>query len=263
MLKRIFACLDILPYRHLILHKAWADFRADVSRTYLGVAWWVVDPLVQTGIYYLVFGIIMRSRVQKFVPFLLIGIVFYRWFSAAVGAGAGSIFANMAFVRQVAFHKLVFPFTNILSQSIHMVFSLGVLFVILRYYGFHIQIHYAALPVILLVQLLFIAGVSLPLCAIVPFVPDLKNVVAYVLRLGFFMSGVQYDGHDPHIPMQELFWLNPMAILIDESRQVLMYGAWPNWRNLMFISIVSLIGIYIGAWLILRFGKVYAKRVVS
>ncbi len=108
-------CLDILPYRHLILHKAWADFRADVDKTYLGMAWWVIDPLINTGIYYFVFSVIMKSRVENFVPFLLIGIVFYRWFDAALKAGSKAILSNMAFVRQVAFHKMVFPIANMLT----------------------------------------------------------------------------------------------------------------------------------------------------
>jgi len=259
----MFRCLNILPYKDLILHKAWADFKADSQRTYLGIAWWVLDPIINTFVFYLVFGVVMQRKTPDFVPFLLIGLVVWRWFDSSSRGAARSIYANVSFVRQVSFPKIVFPLITIMTSTYQFIFSLGILFITLWFFGIPFDGHMLLFPVVLLVEWLLIVALGLLLGSVVPFIPDLATFFDYLFRIGFFMSGIFYVVADmPQERMRSVLRLNPMVTVIEASRDLLMHGRMPNWTVLGATALVSLVGIYVGAVLISRFDLIYAKRIV-
>ena len=256
-------CLNIWAYRHLILHKSYADFRAESERTYLGIVWWVLEPLILVLVFYLVFGVILERGAKDFVPFLVVGITVWFWFGATVPGAGRTILKNIVLVRQVSFNKIVFPLCAVITNTMKLAFSLAVMFAILWAYGFHVSETYLALPVLLFVQFLLILGISLPLAAIVPFVPDLSNLLDYLIRLVFYMSGIFFAIDSiPNPQLVRILRLNPMATLIENYRGVLMHNTWPEWRVLGWIALLSLVLIYAGSWLIWRFNGLYAKRTV-
>lgn len=250
-------------YKDLVLHKSWADFRADSQRTYLGVLWWAMDPIINMFIYYLIFGVIMRRSTPNFMPFLLVGLVMWRWFDSSSRNSARSIYANVGFVRQVSFPKIVFPLTTIATSTYQFCFSLTVLLIALKIFGIPLTLYWLAFPVILLVELMLLAAISLILGSVVPFVPDLVNLIDYLFRILFFLSGVIYDVSSIHVEsLKTVLRLNPMVILTEAGRNVLMYQKMPDWTALGYIAAGSLVGMAVGASLIGRYNLVYAKRIV-
>ncbi len=259
----MFNCINVFPYRNLILHKAWADFRADGQRTYLGILWWVIQPLINIGVYYLVFGLIFKRGGENYIPNLAVGVVAWQWFSSTILSTNTSILRSMPFVRQVAFPKIIFPLCVILNSTLQFFFSLLVLFFVLALFGFTPDAYMAALPGLLLIELLLIMGVTLPLCAIVPFIPDVAKLVEYVLRIMFFLSCVFYTIESYPEKYRPWVLLNPMVTVITGMRDILINERWPDMQSLGITVAASLVFIYIGAWLISRFEKIYAKRVTS
>ncbi len=259
----MFGGLHILPYKDLIVHKAWADFKADSQRTYLGIAWWVLDPIINTFIFYLIFGVVMQNKTPNFVPFLLTGMVTWRWFDAATRGAFRSIYTNAGFVRQVSFPKIVFPLVTIMTSSYQFLFSLAVLFATLVLYQIPLTAHLALFPFILVVELMLIMAASLILGSVVPFIPDLATLFDYVFRILFYMSGIFYQVENlQSSTLKGILRLNPMVVIIESARDVLMYQRAPNWIGLTLIAAFSLAGVLIGASLISRFDLVYAKRIV-
>ena len=252
-----------LHYKNLILHKAYADFRAEAERTYLGVLWWVLEPLINMCIYYLVFGVFLNRGTEDFIPFLLTGLVAWRWFNVAVLRAAKSVLGNVNLVRQLSFKKLIFPIIAVVTCSFEFVFSLLLLFTFLWYYGYGLSIHFAAFPLLLLIELLFILGFALPLSALVPFVPDLARLIEYGLRIAFYMSGVLYAVTSLPPKAQAVLRFNPAIPIIDGFRDVLMYGRWPQWTDLFVVTSLSIGGIVIGLMLLSRFDLLFAKRIAQ
>jgi lipopolysaccharide transport system permease protein len=253
---------NLLPYRQLIAYKAWCDFRSEAERTLLGPAWWLLDPLISMAIYYLVFGVFLRRGTEDFVPFLIVGILVYRFFDGSVRRMGSSIWAARSLCDQVALRKLVLPTTSLLTSLCEFAFALPLLFGVLALCGFRADLHYAAFPAVLAVEVLLAGAGGLLLAALVPFVPDLANAAAYALRLGFFLSGVMYAGESLPASVQRWFWLNPMAQLIHAQRQVLMFGEWPDPRVLGAIAGASLLGIALAIWIMARCDGLYAKRMM-
>jgi len=249
-------------FRHLILHKAWADFRSEAERSYLGVIWWVLDPLINLSVYYVVFGLFLMRGTEDFVPFLIIGIVSWRWFEATVKPAMRSIQKNRGLIEKASFDKLVFPISAVLTQCIQFGFSIPLLFGVLFISGIPVTLHFVAFPLLLLVQLILIYAVSILLAAIVPLIPDVATLMDHVLRITFYMSGIFYSVRDLPDSFQQFVWLNPMAVLIDAQRQLLMYQTWPRWEPILLITGVSLILLWMGALLVWRLNQTYAKAMV-
>lgn len=252
----------VLDYRELIWHKAWADFRASAARTYLGVVWWVLDPLINMGVHYLVFGVIMQQRREGFLPFLLVGIVAWRYFEGSVRQGSRAILSSSGLVTQVAFHKVVFTFSALLTQTLQMCFSLIPLVALLAAYGTPLTPQMLFYPVVLAVEVLFIMGVALPMAAILPLAPDLGNLQDNAVRVLFYFSGIFFAGGQLPPRIEFFFWKNPMAWLIHAQRQCLLDGEWPDIKPLVVIAVCSIAAMLFGAWLTTRLDQIYGKRMV-
>jgi len=255
--------LNVWRYRELIWFKAWADFRAAAARTYLSVVWWFLEPLLNMAGYYVVFGMIFAGRGPDFVPFLLIGLIAYRLFEGSVKHGSRAIAAARNLVAQVSFHKIVFVLSAVITQIMQMGCALLLVVISLIVYQIPLSPHMLAFPLVVFVEVLLILGVTLPLAAIVPLVPDITNAMDAGLRVVFYLSGVFFSAERLSGAMQSLFWTNPMAHMLHAQRQCLMYQEWPHWDSLALIAGVSCIGIVIGAAMIWRMDEVYAKRIVA
>ena len=259
----MFACLDIRSSIDLIIYKTYADLRAEAERTYLGVAWWVLEPLIDMAIYFIVFGVILRRGTDDFVPFLIIGVTAWQWFMSTVAITQTSILESVWLFRSVNVSKIVFPITKLLINTFKFLVSLIVMFAVIWLYGYKIQAQYWAFPVLVLVEFMVIAAVSLPLCSIVPFFPDFGNLVTHTLRLLLFVSGVFFPISElPHLA-QKILFLNPAAWLLFAYREVLMYGRWPSIWPMCIITVFACIGIYAGMFLITKYNMEYAKRITK
>ena len=254
---------SIWAYRHLIVHKAWADFRADSQRNYLGVTWWLLDPIINTFIYYLVFGVFMRRGEGDFVPYLVTGIVCWFWFFQGVVDGFGAIYNNAGLVRQVATNRAIFPLSRLLTATYKFAFSLLVLFGALLLYGYHPTVWWPLVLPIMLAEFLFVAAAVLVLASVVPFVPDLINLVPYVLRVGFFLSCVMYKLEWLSPKAQFYLKMNPMVHVLESYRNVLMYARPPHTEVLAGLAAMSVVGIVLGLCLITLFSGLYAKRIMQ
>jgi len=247
-------------YFDLILYKTYADLRAETERTYLGFLWWVFEPILFMGVFYVVFGILYPNNIENFTQFLLIGLVTWQWFKSSLAHGELSVLHNHAVMQQVYLPKFLFPIIVILTDSVKFVFVFLLLMIFLWGTGYLPNQYYAALPLVLVVQWLFIFACTLFLSAIVPFIPDIRFVVENFLTAIFFMSGLFFKASE-FIPkdLQFYFYLNPMANLIEDYRNILMYQQWPDWGALWIITLVSMLGIAFSLWLLRRFEYIYPR----
>lgn len=245
----------------LVWFRSYADLKSEASRTYLGILWWIFDPILQMGIYYLVFGIGLRGagRTENFVQFLLIGIIVWRWFATSVNSSTGAIMNNRNLVLRLDIDKWVFPATAILSNTFRFLITYGLLIVFLQYAGMSLNVNYFWLPVVLLVQFVLICGVSFVVAALVPLVPDFRNLTSHLIMLLFFMSGIFYDVEQMPEKFSLLFEINPMVHIIQANRAVMLHGQMPDWLPLTVVLIFGLLLVALGLRLMRSLNVVYAK----
>ncbi|RKZ40780.1 MAG: ABC transporter permease [Gammaproteobacteria bacterium] len=255
--------LDTLfRYSELIIYKTYADLKAETERTYLGFLWWIFEPLLYMSVFYVFFELLLKQGTPNYVPFLLIGLTAWQWLKSCLSHGAETILGAYGLMQQVFLPKVMFPIILVLTDTVKFFFILALLLIFLWGYGYSVGITYLALPVVLIVQLLFTMALVFFLAAIVPFLPDLRFVVENILLALFFMSGVMIRGDIVPEAYQQYYYSNPIVIIIESYRDILMYNVWPNGSALLIIGIISLIGIWLGTRLIARFEYIYPKIMV-
>jgi len=251
--------MQVKPIIELILFKSYAELKGEAARFYASFLIWIIEPIVYMVAFYIIFGLVFQRGGPDFVPFLLCGLVVWKWFAASVQQGANSILANIHLIQRVYIQKYIFPAAVLLTNALRFLVIFSLLIIFLLVYGKLPGSAWLWLPLILITQFLLNAACGGIMSAFVPFVPDIKIILEKILMLGFFMSGVFFDLSKIPEKYQFYFMLNPMAVLIKEYRKVLLYNFCPDWISLVIIALFSITGIILAQIIIIRLDRKYPK----
>jgi lipopolysaccharide transport system permease protein len=237
-----YASWEFFRFWQLVCIKVWFNLRSEATQSYLSYAWWVLEPLMQMGVYYVVFDIFLHRGGKNFIPFLLCGIVPWLWFARSVNNSSRSIVQGQGLISQTYLPKPFFPLLvigqDLLKQQVVFVLLFGFLF----YFGYMPTIEWLWLVPLAITQLLLIVAVSF----VVPFARDLQYLINAGIMMMMFGSGIFYSYESVLIPEhREIFLMNPMANLIVSYRLVLMEGSPPMTGSLLVIASFSLGFIYL------------------
>ena len=250
---------DFKYYIDLVYQKAKADLRTEAARGYLGVLWWVIEPLMYMGAFYVVFVHFFHRGDENFVMFLLSGLIAWKFFQTTILTGSNSLIANGNLMNQVYLPKILFPFTTIMVNTLKFIIILVLFLLLLIFETGHVKLSWAFLPLIVLTQLILVTSLTGFFSAIIPFFPDFRVILENVLLMFFFISGVFFKISSLPDNVQNYLSLNPMAFLISEYRNILIHGNLPNLKGLILVIIFSLLLFCIVLWLFRRFDRIYPK----
>ncbi len=248
-------------YVELLKYRALAELKRDSSGMYLGMLWWVLEPILYMLVFYVVFGIGLKKGGIDFVIYLLCGLVPWKWLDSTVRTSSGVILASAGLMRQVYFPKWLLPAYIVLANTykFFIIFSLLILFFLLA--GLTPNEAWLAIPLLILLQFFLVISLSFAASAIVPLVPDLRFAVNYGMTMLFFLSGVFFNVSDLGEPVRSwLFWV-PTVLLIDAYRGVFLHGVWPDSIGIFKVFVSSLVIFICGLGLLLRFDKYYPRVV--
>lgn len=243
----------------LILYKSYAELKAEAARLYLSFLWWVIEPVIYMLTFYIVFVFVFHRGGPGYVPSLLCGLVVWKWFASSVQQTANSILVNIRLIQRVYVKKIVFPGTTLVTNTIRFLFVFLILVVFISFSGTPPTVAWFGLPVVLIAQFLFNAACGGVAAIFVPFVPDLRMLIEKLLMMGFFLSGIFFNISQISDKHQKYFLLNPMMVLIEEYRNILLKGNWPNWQRLGIIILVSIIGCFVAYVGMERYDRQYPK----
>lgn len=243
----------------LIFYKAYSDVKAEAARSYLGLLWWILEPVLYLGAFYVLFVLVLQRGGPDFVPTFLCGAVVWKWFDSAIRGGANSIKAYQGLLQQVYVQKFVFPVIVVLGSTARFLPVYALLALFLWWYGVPVRVSWLAIPLIMLVEFLLAVAGAMLLSAITPFLPDLKVAIDNGMTLLFFLSGVFFNINEVHEPLRHYLLLNPMAGLINEYRSVMLHGNWPDWGRLATVALISLILGMLAFMLLWKMDRKYGK----
>lgn len=244
----------------LLLFKTSANLRTEVSRYYLNYLWWIIDPVLTMATFYVVFGIFLNRGIPHFVAFLLIGLTAWNWFARSVQHSANSILQGRGLMMQVDIPKIFFPLEIFLRDTFKHLFVVVLLLVFLVFYPTPVSETWVALPVLMIAQAALILSISIICAMVVPFVQDLSFVIGTGIQLMFFGSGIFYRIEDVVLPEhQHILYLNPMAGLLKEYRNVLMYSTWPDWVYIGKIFLVSCLLLVFAVYMLRKLDYIYPR----
>jgi teichoic acid transport system permease protein len=219
---------QLWAYRHFIREFASAKLASSFTTARLGNIWQVLTPLANAGVYYLIFGVVLNSNkhIDNFIGYLCTGIFLFS-FSQTVIANAASVMKeNLNLIRALHFPRAVLPIASTLAALQQMIATTAVLFAIILLSGESPALRWLMIFPSLLLQAIFTAGLAMVMARIGAKIPDLKQILPFVLRTWLYASGIIYSAKlfVDHLPGQWV-WLakiNPLLVYTSLGREALM-----------------------------------------
>lgn len=233
------------------------NFKARNAATSLGLFWWVLNPLLLGGVYFLIFGVLFGSRrPDDFLIYLLSGMFPFHFTSQAMTGGANSIIQNAKLLANLRFPRLVLPISTLIEALVGFLASLGVFFVIAVLYAavspdvtFSLTHRVLYLPGLVALHLLFNLGLSgITARLAVPF-RDINNLLPYVNRIWLYLCPIIWPLSlldDMGRRAEMLVGINPLFHFIQLYRSMLL-GAPIVFENLVWAAgwsaVVAVVGV--------------------
>jgi lipopolysaccharide transport system permease protein len=256
--------MKITHFLRLVLVKVWFNLRSEAAQHRLSYTWWVLEPVLHMGVFYLIFKVLLQRGTDDFVAFLLCGLVPWLWFAKSVTNSSQSIIQGRGIIGQAFIPKAFFPLAAVSQDAVKQSVVFLLLFVFIIISGFSLTINWLWLLPIIISQFLLTMAISFCVAFIVPFARDFRYLVATVLTLGMLGSGVFFSYDQVLSPQnRDLFLLNPMANLLVNYRLVLLHGEAPMIVSLATISTLSLAFLALIFFLMRRFDNNLTRLVVE
>jgi len=243
--------MTLTQYFRLVDIQARLALKADASRYFLGYLWWILEPLLFVGVFYVVFEVILGRSRADFLVFLMCGKLPFVWFSKSVNSCANAIIGNVGLIGKIDIAKTMFPMVRIQEGVYRQIVVFSMLFVFLIAKGYPVTWLWLWVLPIALVQYLMIVACSFVGSTLVCFMRDFSMIISLGTLFLMFVSGIFWDPRelgDPAMTEIILTW-NPMAFVLDAYRQVLMYQQAPDLNglitNFMIFSLLTAVMVMI------------------
>lgn len=243
----------------LAWYRALMGLKSESKGTRLGYLWWLIEPAMHLIVYYLAFGVLLRHGGDDYVAYLLVGIVHWLWLSKSVMNASASIMIGRGLILQLPLHVAIFPLAEIFRDMVKQLVVTIILLVVLWLHGYPPGKMLLIYPVIFLLQLLLTISFAGLVAALMPFLPDLRVIVPACLQLGMFLSGVFFTRDIIPANLQWLLNLNPVYVLLESYREILIRGNQPDWQLLGIIALSTVLSTILVLTMLARFNQQYAR----
>ncbi|MDX6658665.1 MAG: lipopolysaccharide transport system permease protein [Solirubrobacteraceae bacterium] len=244
-----------LRYRFLFEQMVRRELRRKYQGSALGVAWYVVNPLVLMGAYYLMFGVVFKVAQHEDYPlFLMVGLVVWIFFSQALMSAAPALLDQGSLIRKARFPRETIPAAVVTVQAVTFLSVLAVVAVVtiaLRGAGASLVL----LPVLLVALFAFVLGLSLLVSVTHAYFRDVAPILGAVLLPWFFLSPIFFTPDDithREVARAALEWANPVAPFITAIRDVIWGGVWPSAGVVLYVAAAAALALAGGAALFRR-----------
>ena len=214
--------------RHFIVGFATARNVAMYTEAKLGQLWQVLTPLLNAGVYYLVFGLLFQAArgVQHYPAFLVTGVFVFAFTERSIVTGSTVMRANLQLIRALYFPRASLPLAYVLVELQQMLVGMVVLFAIQLASGEPLTWYWFLLIPAVILQAMFNIGAALIVARLGGAMQDVSELIPFFLRITRYFCGVMYmvTTLPAAVPLsvQKLLSLNPPAVYISLARVALM-----------------------------------------
>ncbi|WP_343462920.1 ABC transporter permease [Pantoea sp.] len=240
----------IINNRNLIYQMTKREIVGRYRGSVMGVLWSFINPILMLIVYTFVFSVVFKARwgtgsegesKSDFALILFAGLLVHTFFAEALSRAPTLIIGNANYVKKVVFPLETLSISNMLSVLFHTFISIIVLltaFVIFN--GF---IHWTAIliPLVLLPIIIFTLGISWLISSLGVYLRDVGQTIAIIVTLLMFLSPIFYPVSALPKAFQSVILLNPLTFIIEQSRNVLIWGKLPDFLGLAIYSLIALV----------------------
>jgi len=244
--------------RQLIMQMTKREVVGRYKGSTMGLAWSFLNPVFMLTVYTIVFSEIFKTRwggiggdesKTQFAVVLFVGLIVLNLFSEVLNRAPGLILSNVNYVKKVVFPIEILPVIVMGAALFHSLVSLGVL--LAAFTLFNGYLHWTAVftPLVLLPLVIITLGLAWMLASIGVFLRDIGQTIALITTLLMFLSPVFYPVTAVPERLRPFIMANPLTFIIEQAREVLIWGNLPNWLGLGIYTLAATVIAWVGyAW---------------
>jgi len=252
---------DMKKYGEYIKYAVKSELKAQLSSTHLGCLWWVLDPLMYMLVYILVVSVILNKGKENFPIFVFCAVLSWKWTSSSLLDSTKVIKSRARLLQQIYLPKFILVFIKVLTNTIKFLVGICVLLLLILMFGIQLTPHIIEFFFVFSVNFILVLGISCFLAHLGVYFKDINNIMAFSLRLWFYVSPAIYSVSDVPKSIRWIWHLNPMSAIYAGYRDVFLYGRSPTYSILCIWLVISLSITFLGAACLSKYDKKYIKVV--
>lgn len=239
---------DIWEYRELLFFLTLRDIKIKYKQTAIGIAWVVLQPVLTTAIFTIIFSAFARfdTGAVPYPVFVLSGLLIWLFVHTAISMASTSFVNNTSLVTKVYFPRLVVPIAATLAGLFDLIFGIAILVLLLIYYGLSISVSILFAPLFLLLAVILAASFGTLFSALNVRFRDVKFALPFLLQVWMIASPIFYPSTLLTDKWRLVFAINPLTGILEGFRSSLVGGTfdWPviavSTISLVFLALFSL-----------------------
>lgn len=250
----------LFQYREFLNTSIKKEIRGKYKKSFLGILWSFLNPLLMLMVYAIIFPIILKSPEKNYVMFLMTALIPWTFFTTVVTQGASTIIANGNILKKVYFPREILPISTVTSGLVNFLISCLIIFIFLIFTGIGFSKYILLLPFVILIEYLFLLGVVFILSSVTVYLRDLEHIIGVVIQALFYGTPIVYSLSTIPANFMWVFRLNPMAYIVQGYRDILYYQTMPDFKGLSFILLLSIGLVILGYYIFNRLQKNFAEE---
>jgi lipopolysaccharide transport system permease protein len=238
---------DLWRYRELFLFLAWRDIIVRYKQTNFGVAWALARPFLTMLLFTLVFSKLagLPSDGVPYSMLVLSALLPWQFFTGAFSSASESLVSNAAMISKVYFPRLLFPISAMVVSFVDFLIASLIMIGLMVWYGFAPDLRMLTLPLFILVALVTSMAVGLWMAALNVKHRDIGIIIPVAVQFGMYVSPVVYSSSLVPDKWRLLYFMNPMAGVIEGFRWAILGGNSRIYLPGFLLSIVMVIVILV------------------
>ena len=244
----------ILKNKYLLKQLVRRNIETRYKGSSLGLLWSFVQPLMMLCVYTFIFSLVLKARWGietdggrgSFAIIMFCGMTIFNIFSESVVSSCSIILGNQSYVKKVVFPLEILPIAQVLSTVI-----LSSVWFILLFAGTLILLNTISwtmllLPFTIIPLIMFTTGICFFMSSLGVYIRDVQHLIAVVMQILFFMTPIFYPLQAVPEKFRWILQLNPLALIVSETRKILLYGQQPDWILVGISFVVGAVVLQLG-----------------
>ncbi len=251
---------EVYAYREMIRMLVRRDLRGRYKASVLGFLWTFLNPLLQLGVYTIVFSVIMRNGIEKYYLYLFVALIPWMFMATSVQGGAVCVLSQKDMVTKIHFPRQALPIAHVTSCFVNMLLCFVVVLAVCLLDG---GLNWALLPMlvpIMAVEYLLALGLCFIVAGATVYFRDLEHIMGIFVMLWQFLTPVMYSVDMVPENLRGAFLCNPMTPVILCYRDVLYWKRMPEMQNLLISLGMALVFLVLGWTLFNRLQRRFAEE---
>lgn len=234
-------------YQPLLRQLVFKDIKLKYRRSFLGYLWSVLNPLMIMMIMVIVFSNMFRFDIRNYPVYLIIGQTIFNFVSESTNQAMFSIIGNAPLLKKTYVPKYIFTFSKVTSSFMNMLFALGAMLIVFLVCRVRWNLYFLFIPVILLQVYIFCLGIGMFLAQGTVFFRDIQYIYSAFIMAWMYLTPIFYPIRQLPVFLQKLIkHLNPLYAYIQQFREIVLEGHFPDPRLVLYGFVVALLVLVIG-----------------